>query len=145
MVKNRYFNYVYCFKGSTDIREYVRSRIATHKIDWNHILYTYTVSEEFIREFKDYLDWETVSHTQTLSIEFIREFKDRIHWHNLSFSRRSMTYDICREFRHELDWYMMHYETMSTEFILEMKEYVDWGKVYSRNIHRIDFASKFIK
>lgn len=43
-----------------------------------------TLSEDFIREFKDKVDWMAVCRYQKLSEDFIREFQDKIQWGVLS-------------------------------------------------------------
>jgi len=39
-----------------------------------------TLSEDFIREFKNEVDWENISMYQTLSEDFIREFGKKVKW-----------------------------------------------------------------
>lgn len=53
------------------------------KFNWdNPYFYTdNTLSEDFIREFKDKVSWKYISLYQRLSRTFIKEFKDKIHWH----------------------------------------------------------------
>ena len=48
-------------------------------MDWGLISFCHTLSEDFIREFKDKVDWKCISIRQTLSEELIREFKEYIH------------------------------------------------------------------
>ena len=44
----------------------------------------FTMSEEFIRKFKDNLVWYRISKFQTLSEDLIREFKDKVDWDYIS-------------------------------------------------------------
>lgn len=56
-----------------------------------------TLSEEFIREFKDRVNWNYISHVQILSEDFIREFKDRVDWTNI-FKRQKLSKKFRKEF-----------------------------------------------
>ncbi len=51
-----------------------------NKINWYNISSYKILSEDFIREFQDYVYWEGISINQTLSEDFIREFKDYVYW-----------------------------------------------------------------
>jgi len=50
---------------------------------WINVCMNLRLSEEFMREFKDYIVWATVSRYQPLSESFIREFKDYVDWRNI--------------------------------------------------------------
>jgi len=39
-----------------------------------------TLSEDFIREFKDRVSWYWISEHQILSEDFIKKFKDKVEW-----------------------------------------------------------------
>ncbi|NCC71448.1 ATP-binding protein [bacterium] len=54
------------------------------QISWWRISEFQKLSEDFIREYKDYLDWYHISCCQTLSEEFIIEFEDKVHWNCIS-------------------------------------------------------------
>ena len=54
--------------------------ISLDDVDWFIISQNQTLSENFIREFKDKVDWYWISVYQKLSENFIREFKDRVYW-----------------------------------------------------------------
>lgn len=41
------------------------------------------LSEDFMREYANYVDWFTISCTQTLSESFIEEFIDKVDWDNI--------------------------------------------------------------
>lgn len=49
-------------------------------MNWRAIAVQTGLSEEFIREHKDYLEWFGISMRQTLSEEFIEEMKDYVKW-----------------------------------------------------------------
>ena len=55
-------------------------KIIFSNIDWKWISRQHSLSEDFIREFKDVLDWGLISHYQTLSVNFIIEFKKKVWW-----------------------------------------------------------------
>lgn len=44
-------------------------------MNWKYISKHQTLSEEFIREFKDYVDWDEINFRQKLSKDFRKEFK----------------------------------------------------------------------
>ena len=43
-------------------------------------LFWQDVSEDFIRQFQDYVDWNVVSNHQWLTENFMREFQDKLDW-----------------------------------------------------------------
>ena len=54
------------------------------KVDWRTISACKTLSEDFIREFKDEVYWGMVCQFQTLSEDFIREFHEIVNWKYIS-------------------------------------------------------------
>ena len=48
------------------------------KIYWDDIVNSQKLSEDFIKEFQNYLDWWTICFFQNLSKEFIIEFFDKL-------------------------------------------------------------------
>jgi len=89
---------------------------------WEYISNHEDLSEDFIREFKDYLNWEDISYYQTLSEDFIREFKDYVDWENIS-SYQILSEDFIREFKDRVNWLNIFYNrTLSDSFIREMKK-----------------------
>ena len=65
-------------------QELVNELLKKYNGNWQNISTHQTLSEDFIREFKDKVDWEGISYYQTLSESFIREFKDKVDWHWIS-------------------------------------------------------------
>ena len=51
--------------------------------NWDYISDSQTLSEDFIREFKDKVNWGHISIYQKLSEDFIREFKDKVNMRKL--------------------------------------------------------------
>jgi len=51
------------------------------------IISEYDLSEDFIREFQDYVYWFGISYYQELSEEFMLEFKHKLDWTCLSFHK----------------------------------------------------------
>ena len=70
------YNSVYSF-SIEEIRK------APSKICWDDIFNSQKLSEDFIREFENYLDWWQISIYQNLSKEFIIEFSDKVYFNNL--------------------------------------------------------------
>jgi hypothetical protein len=69
-------------------------------LDWGYIS-TQTLTEDFIREFYEYIDWETICERQQLSEELIREFADFVDWEMVDCFQH-----ISNEFREEFKEYL---------------------------------------
>ena len=81
-----------------------------------------TLTEDFIREFKDKVDWEYISEFQKLSEDFIREFKDNVSWSFVSINQK-LSENFIREFQDKVDWFLIYaYQTLSKEFKEEFKD-----------------------
>jgi len=50
---------------------------------WLYVSSFETLSEDFIRDFQDYVIWGNISFYQTLSEDFIREFADKLYWEDI--------------------------------------------------------------
>ena len=46
--------------------------------NWVNISVNEILTEDFIREFKDYVDWFDICYYQVLTEDFMREFADKI-------------------------------------------------------------------
>ena len=68
---------------------------------WINVCMNLRLSEEFMREFKDYIVWATVSRYQPLSESFIREFKDMLEL-NLLVKRNRNRRHLSRKFKNEI-------------------------------------------
>jgi hypothetical protein len=66
-------------------------------VNWNLISACQTLSEDFIKEFKDCVNWSYISYYQTLSESFIREFKDCVDWSYISYYQ-TLSEEFIREF-----------------------------------------------
>ena len=60
-----------------------RIRKNPHNRYWRLLCFERTLSEDFIREFQDYVYWKYISSKQKLSMFFIAEFKNKICFQNL--------------------------------------------------------------
>ena len=62
-----------------DIEQYCRKNLhqLTHG-DWCNICQYYRLSEEFMREMKDYIEWYHICSHQKLSWDFMREFPRKL-------------------------------------------------------------------
>ena len=69
--------------------------------NWKLISKNKILSEEFIREFQDFVDWMYVTAFQTLSEEFIREFQEKVSRTYVS-SRQFLTDEFLVEFKHKI-------------------------------------------
>ena len=116
---------------------------AITKYHWDCISANQSLSEDFIREFKDYVDWLWISSCQKLSEDFIREFKDKVDWYWIS-AYQSLSEDFIREFKDNVYWCSIsEYQKLSESFIREFKDYVDWGCVSIYQKLSEDFIREF--
>ena len=74
----------------------VNKEITADYVDWNQTSCNQTLSESFIREFKDTVDWECILCYQNISNEFILEFKDK--FENMSSVRPDKSVFHCGKF-----------------------------------------------
>lgn len=87
-------------------------------VDWGSISEE-PLTENFIREFQNYVVWDYVSGNSTLSEDFIREFQDRVDWNVISCDQK-LSEPFIREFQDRVDWVCIFaYQVLSEEF----KEY----------------------
>jgi hypothetical protein len=109
-----------------EIREQIENNCV---VNWDGISQYQTLSEEFIREFKDYVEWYLISKSQILSEDFIREFKDRVYWSYISYYQ-TLSEEFIREFKDCVEWYWISQsQTLSEDFIREFKDCVEWDKI----------------
>jgi hypothetical protein len=95
-------------------------------VNWYYISAYQTLSELFIREFKDNVDWDYISMHQTLSEEFIREFQDKVIWIDISIYQK-LSEEFIREFQNKVCWEnISENQKLSEEFIREFQDKVDW-------------------
>jgi hypothetical protein len=99
---------------------FIRTSFENNKKEYSDVISTYQVlSENFIREFKDYVNWVNISYDQVLSESFIREFKDMVSWAGIS-ERQILSESFIREFKHKVFWgYISHNQKFEDEFVLE--------------------------
>jgi hypothetical protein len=65
-----------------------RIRSNPNDVSWYPLGFTYDLSENFIREFKDYLYWHLISYHQRLSEAFLIEFIEDISTEHLRHNRK---------------------------------------------------------
>lgn len=104
---------------------------------WEKISVWQTLSEDFMREFKDKLEWHYIVQYQKLSEDFIREMKDYLNslefsediWSSISFCQE-LSEDFMREMKDYLVWErLVSSQHMSECFMEEMNEYFNAGEV----------------
>lgn len=62
----------------------IRKQIANgDNIKWDVISYYSELSEEFMKEYKDFINWKNASMMQYMSESFIIEMKDYVDWKEL--------------------------------------------------------------
>ena len=112
-------------------------------IDWKYISANQTLSEDFIREFNNYVSWSLISRHQKLSENFISEFKDMVGWSNIS-KYQNLSLDFIREFKDNIDWNVISkYQKLSEYFISEFKDYVEWEYISEYQILSEKFICEF--
>lgn len=107
-----------------NIEQYIRSfdplDIKFKKVEIDKTLYI-QLTENFIREYADYLEWDDISwYNQNLSEDFMREFRDKIDWYNASSE-----------------------QTLGERFIKEMKYYVDWNIIMGFQVMNLDMRRRY--
>src|SRR5690606_37928977 len=102
--------------SGNEIRDIINNNSLSYE-DWILISEFQTLSEDFIREFKDDVNWYYISGYQTLSEDFIREFKNDVDWSWVSSSQK-LSEDFIREFKDDVDWYFIsECQVLSEDFI----------------------------
>ena len=92
------------------------------KIDWNELLLTRDLSEEFMEK----LNWEWISANQELSEEVIEKFADKVDWSWISCNQ-TLSEDFIGRFADKVDWgEISTYQELSEEFIEKFADNVDW-------------------
>jgi hypothetical protein len=90
-------------------------------VDWG-LISENRLSENFIREFQDYVVWDYVSGNSPLSENFIREFQDKFDWNVVSMDQ-VLSEPFIREFQDRVDWVCIFaYQVLSEEFRKEFKD-----------------------
>ena len=114
-------------------------------VDWNKISEKQTLSEDFIREFQDKVEWYRISTYQKLSEDFIREFKDKVNWNNILRNQR-LSEDFIREFQDKMKnlWHIISSnQTLSEDFIREFQDKVEWYEISWKQKLSEDFIKEF--
>lgn len=92
-----------CILTKEAIRELRKNPNCLSGYYWSELCRNKILSEEFIREFKDYVNWYYVSSSQSLSENFIREFKDSVDWRYIGI-RQNLSKEFIYEFYDKVDW-----------------------------------------
>ena len=117
--------------------------IDLENVDWNYISAYQKLTEDFIREFKDYVDWYWISKNQKLSENFICEFKNNVNWNFIS-KYQNLSEDLIREFKDKLDWNnISKYQKLSEDFIREFKNNVSWYYISEHQKLSPEFIKEF--
>lgn len=90
-------------------------------VDWE-LISEDSLTENFIREFQDYVVWDYVSGNSKLSEDFIREFQDKVDWNLISMDQ-VLSEPFIREFQDYVVWDSVSvFQTLSDEFRKEFKD-----------------------
>lgn len=102
-----------------------RARKAPEKVNWAHASRR-SLSEDFIRDCKEWVDWAKISRTQKMSTSFIEEFQDYVNWKTLSLNPFLDETTIVA-FQNQLDWAVIGAsQQLSLEFVREFEDRLNW-------------------
>ena len=114
-----------------------------YNVKWVLISEYNKLSENFIREFQNYVDWDLISEYQKLSEEFIREFQDKVDWFYIS-KYQKLSENFIREFQDKMNWYhISKFQNLSENFIMEFKDKVNWYNISSYQKLSDNFIENF--
>lgn len=94
-------------------------------INWGKIS-SRKLSEDFIREFENYLNWSVISSCQILSESFIKEFKNKVKWFNVQYCQK-LSEEFIEENINLIDFEIIsNRQILSEEFFFRYSEKVNW-------------------
>ena len=110
-------------KGIVDINQFVRR------------CYHNDITEQVIREYKDYIPYIFLVQKKQLSKDFLREiFSDiKIYDQDIS-SHQHLDQKFIEQWRDRLDWSLLSFKktNLSEEFILKFSEKIDWKAIWKK-------------
>jgi len=132
-------------------------RLNPEKYIWYDISLNYILSEDFMREFKDYLEWDIVCDKQYLSEEFITELlidsdytSKYIHWIGIFYKKTNFSEDFLRKyaylFNNKYIWINLSRHPLSETFITDYSKQISWINIcYAVDFDKISeiFLRKF--
>lgn len=96
------------------------------KIFWCKVSGYQYLSNDFIKDFQDFLDWREISEYQQLNYDMISLFSDKINWFYIS-QYQVLSEKIMKKFRNKLDWSQISkHQKLSESFILRYHKFLDW-------------------
>ena len=139
--KNGTLPWVYTSTYKTLSEDFIRE--FKNEVNWLYISMKQNLSEEFIIEFKDKVNWLYISKYQKLSENFIREFKDKVDWNYIS-AFQNLTENFIREFKDKVDWNLISVlQNLSEDFIREFKDKVSLADIFEYQNLSEDFIREF--
>lgn len=114
------------------------------EIEWGFVsARCYSLSEEFIREFKDHLDWNWISIRQTLSESFIEEHKNLVDWRYIS-EYQKLSEEFIEKHKDWVCWcYISRAQDLSEPFIRKYKDRIDWREISGNQVLSEDFIERY--
>lgn len=105
-------------RSMNDIENAIREQFTRIEFNLDKSLYC-CFSEEFIREFQDYIDWRLVSIYSNLSEGFMREFEDRLWWDRIVKQKsQNLTSKFMREMNNEIEKILVVKNIMGGKWII---------------------------
>lgn len=98
------------------------------KIFWENISNRRDLTDEFIREFADYLNWDQLSSNSNvyLSETIMDEFKDRINWVLISGNKLLEPWEVDK-YRDLLDWNRLtRWQKLTEEQLYKYSHLINW-------------------
>lgn len=133
--------YVSCYKYLSEdfIREF------RNFVNWDRIACHQILSEHIIEEFQDRFDWKLITMYQNLSDEFIIEHQDKIDFAALS-QYKKMSESMIEKFSDKVDWkFISIHQKLSEDFIRKYKDKVCWFSISYFQVLSEDFMREFSK
>ena len=114
------------------------------RINWKWIVMHKKLSENFIREFKNYFhNWTGICRYQSLSEDFIKEFSNRIDWECIS-KHQALSDGFIEEFKDKLSWCSISkYQSLSENFIRRFKDRINFICISECHDLSNEFISEF--
>lgn len=90
------------------------------RFSWWDICMVFSLPDFFIREFQNELDWNALSTYQKLPENIINEFHDKINWEIASMNQ-NLTEDLIVKFRDNLRWdYIIKFQRITEDLIYRL-------------------------
>ena len=102
------------------------------EVDYDVIVETQKLPEEFIDENFDKFDVDLLVECQNLSLKFIDKYKNEFNWDLVSQYQR-LTESFIEEHEDRINWSLISkYQNISSKFIRKYEDKIDWYEIIER-------------